>query len=83
MPLGGAEIVILVLLLFLLFGVKRFPEMGRSLGRGMREFKDAISGGNGDEQPDEQPQRIDISTTDPPATARSSTEPREADRVQR
>jgi sec-independent protein translocase protein TatA len=78
MPLGGAEIVILVLLLFLLFGVKRFPEMGRSLGRGMREFKDAISGGNGDEQP----QRIDISTTDPPATARSSTEPREADRVE-
>lgn len=78
MPLGGAEIVILVLLLFLLFGAKRFPEMGQSLGRAMREFKDAISGGNDDEQPE----RIDISTTDPPATARSSTEPREADRVQ-
>ena len=78
MPLNGAEILIVVLLIFLLFGVKRFPEMGRSLGRGMREFKDAIGGGNDDEQP----QRIDISTTDPPAPPRSSTEPREANRVQ-
>jgi sec-independent protein translocase protein TatA len=79
MPLGGAEIVILVLLIFLLFGAKRFPEMGRSLGRGMREFKDAIGGGNGDERSEP----IDISTTaSGPPTPRSSTEPREADRVQ-
>jgi TatA/E family protein of Tat protein translocase len=78
MPLGGAEIVILVLLLFLLFGAKRFPEMGQSLGRAMREFKDAIGGGNDDERPEP----IDISTTAPGASPRSSTEPREADRVQ-
>jgi sec-independent protein translocase protein TatA len=78
MPLGGAEIVILVLLLFFLFGVKRFPEMGRSLGHGMREFKDAISGGNDDERSE----RIDVSTAEPGATPRSSNEPREVDRVQ-
>jgi sec-independent protein translocase protein TatA len=78
MPLGGAEIVILVLLIFLLFGAKRFPEMGRSLGRGMREFKDAIGGGNDDEPSD----RIDVSTAEPGATPRSSAEPREVDRVQ-
>jgi sec-independent protein translocase protein TatA len=78
MPLGGAEIVIAVLLIFLLFGVKRFPEMGRSLGRGMREFKDAIGGGNNDERSE----RIDVSTSEPGATPRSSTEPREVDRVQ-
>ncbi len=49
MPLGGAEIVILVLLLFLLFGARRFPEMGRSLGRGLREFRAGISGDTRDE----------------------------------
>lgn len=38
----GALVIILVLLL--VFGPKRLPEMGRSLGRGMREFKDSISG---------------------------------------
>jgi len=79
MPLGGAEIVIVVLLIFLFFGVKRFPEMGRSLGRGMREFKDAIGGGNGNEPPE----RIDLSTTEPGTTTPSSAEPREADRVER
>ena len=38
----GALVIILVLLL--VFGPKRLPEMGRSLGRGMREFKDSITG---------------------------------------
>jgi sec-independent protein translocase protein TatA len=38
------HIAILVLVILLVFGPKRLPEMGRSLGRGMREFKDSISG---------------------------------------
>jgi sec-independent protein translocase protein TatA len=37
------EIVGLLLLALLLFGAKRLPEIGRSLGTGMREFKDSIS----------------------------------------
>lgn len=41
------HIVILVMVLLLIFGPKRLPEMGRSLGRGMREFKDSISGDAG------------------------------------
>ena len=32
----------------LVFGPKRLPEIGRSLGKGMREFKDSISGGSDD-----------------------------------
>ena len=44
-PLGWPEIIIILVVLLLLFGAKRLPEMGRSLGRGMREFKDSISGG--------------------------------------
>ena len=46
MPFGIGiwEILILLLVLLLVFGPKRLPEMGRSLGKGMREFKDSISG---------------------------------------
>ncbi len=43
------HIAILVLVILLVFGPKRLPEMGRSLGRGMREFKDSISGSAADE----------------------------------
>ena len=41
---GVWEILLLLLVLLLVFGPKRLPEMGRSLGRGMREFKDSITG---------------------------------------
>lgn len=42
--IGPWEIVLLLLLALLLFGAKRLPEIGRSLGSGMREFKDSVSG---------------------------------------
>ena len=46
MPFGVSlpELIILLLVLLLVFGAKRLPEMGRSLGKGMREFKDSVSG---------------------------------------
>ena len=46
MPFGVSiwEILILLLVLLLIFGAKRLPEMGRSLGKGMREFKDSVTG---------------------------------------
>jgi sec-independent protein translocase protein TatA len=43
-PIGTPELIIIMVVLLLLFGAKRLPEMGRSIGRGMREFKDAVSG---------------------------------------
>ena len=43
-PVGWQEMVIILVVLLLLFGAKRLPEMGRSMGRGMREFKDAVTG---------------------------------------
>ena len=42
--IGFPEILLLGLLALVLFGPKRLPEMGRGLGKGMREFKDSISG---------------------------------------
>ena len=47
--IGPLEIVGLLLLALLLFGAKRLPEIGRSLGSGMREFKDSVSGVKNDD----------------------------------
>jgi len=47
--LGPWEIVILVVVLLLVFGSRRLPEIGRSVGKGMREFKNAVTGK--DEEP--------------------------------
>ena len=44
--IGPWEIILLLLLALLLFGAKRLPEIGRSLGSGMREFKDSVTGSN-------------------------------------
>ena len=42
--IGPMEIVLLLLVALLLFGAKRVPEIGRSLGHGIREFKDSVTG---------------------------------------
>ncbi|MBA2615140.1 MAG: twin-arginine translocase TatA/TatE family subunit [Actinobacteria bacterium] len=42
--IGVPELMLLGLVVLLVFGPKRLPEMGRSLGRGMREFKDSVTG---------------------------------------
>ena len=42
--IGMPELLLLGLVVLMLFGPKRLPEMGRGLGKGMREFKDSISG---------------------------------------
>jgi sec-independent protein translocase protein TatA len=47
------EIALVLVAALLLFGGKRLPEMGKSLGTGMREFKNAITGK--DEEPAAQP----------------------------
>src|SRR5262249_35062545 len=42
--LGIQEIVLLIVLFGIIFGAKRLPELGRSLGRGMREFRNGVTG---------------------------------------
>jgi sec-independent protein translocase protein TatA len=44
------ELIILAVVVFVIFGSKRLPETGRSLGRGMREFKDGVLGRERNEQ---------------------------------
>jgi sec-independent protein translocase protein TatA len=42
--IGIAGLVVILVVALLIFGPKRLPEIGRSLGKGMREFKDSITG---------------------------------------
>jgi sec-independent protein translocase protein TatA len=46
--IGLPELIVLGLVVLLVFGPKRLPEMGRSLGRGMREFKDSVTSDESD-----------------------------------
>ena len=51
--IGLPEIAIVLVIALLVFGPKRLPELGQSLGRGIREFKGSISGENDDRDEDE------------------------------
>ncbi len=42
--------IVLAIVLLLIFGPKRLPEIGKSMGKGMREFKDSVSGMTGDDE---------------------------------
>ena len=50
---GITGLIVILIVALLVFGPKRLPEIGRSLGKGMREFKDSLSGDDRDE--DERP----------------------------
>ena len=75
------EILLLLLVALLLFGPKRLPEMGRSLGKGLREFKDSVTG-KYEERPVDVPAELPTAAVEaraaetPPAA-----EPRERDTV--
>jgi sec-independent protein translocase protein TatA len=47
--LGGGEILLIALVLLLMFGGKKIPELMKGLGKGMKEFKDASNGNTKDE----------------------------------
>jgi sec-independent protein translocase protein TatA len=51
--IGPMELVIVLVIALLVLGPKRLPEVGRSIGRGMREFKESISGSRDDEDDDD------------------------------
>ena len=48
---GPLELAIVLIIALVVFGPKRLPELGRSLGRGIREFRGSISGDHDDSKP--------------------------------
>jgi sec-independent protein translocase protein TatA len=71
--IGLPEVLIFLVVVLLLFGASRVPEIGRSLGKGMREFKDAVTGRD-DERPPSLPRA-------PEDEEKVASPPREHDRV--
>ena len=47
--IGPLEIVIILIIALIVFGPKRLPELGRSMGKGIREFKNSLTGDKDDD----------------------------------
>jgi len=50
---GPMELALVLAVALIVLGPKKLPEVGRSLGKGMREFKDSLSGITGDDKDDD------------------------------
>ena len=78
--LGFTEIMLIMVVVLLLFGAKRLPEVGSSIGKGIREFKRSLSDtqdaimGSDDAQRNLSPRQTDAST--PPQTNTPAGEPK-------
>lgn len=74
--LGGIswpEILIILIIALIVFGPKRLPEMGRSLGKGIREFRSSLTGeADGEERPPETTEEIAAESEDRPVGPRQT-----------
>jgi sec-independent protein translocase protein TatA len=81
--IGLPEIAIVLVIVLVIFGPKRLPELGRSMGRGMREFKDSITGKDDEKEArTELPASNEQATPAPPAGDAAASPPAEGDRTQ-
>jgi sec-independent protein translocase protein TatA len=60
--IGPLELAIVLVIALVIFGPKRLPDLGRSLGKGMREFKDSITGNSDD---DEEQAKLEVESSRP------------------
>jgi sec-independent protein translocase protein TatA len=51
MPIGFPEMLVILVIALVVLGPKKLPEAGKSLGKGMREFKDSLSGATDNDEP--------------------------------
>ena len=70
--IGWQGLVIILIVLLVIFGPKRLPEMGRSIGRGMREFKESVTGKDDDEPREIPPAAQDETVPGTPPRERDS-----------
>jgi sec-independent protein translocase protein TatA len=60
---GPLELVVVLIIALIVFGPKRLPELGRSLGKGIREFRGSVSGDSKDDDDDPEPRELEKSKT--------------------
>ena len=65
------ELIIILVVVLIVFGPKRLPDLGRSLGRGMREFKDSVTGKDKDELPEGSADKPEPTTVTPASEQKS------------
>jgi len=63
---GPLEIAVVLVIVLIIFGPKRLPELGQSMGRGIREFKGSLSGDKDKDAPEEK--RRELEASQPAAT---------------
>jgi len=73
------QIAIVLIIALIVFGPKRLPELGRSLGTGMREFKDSITGKSDDDEERQEQAKLEVQAAEP--QPREATEPVEGEVV--
>ena len=62
--IGPLELAIVLIIALVIFGPKRLSELGRSMGRGIREFKGSLSGDNDKDDADEKRERAELEEAD-------------------
>lgn len=68
--IGVPELLIVLVIALIVLGPKKLPEVGRSLGRGMREFKDSVSGiTSGDDDDEDDAEIAEIAPAKPTASS--------------
>ncbi|HSD23291.1 MAG TPA: twin-arginine translocase TatA/TatE family subunit [Solirubrobacterales bacterium] len=78
---GPLEIAVVLIIVLIIFGPKRLPELGQSMGRGIREFKNSLSGDK--DEPEEKRreleanQQVQVSQPQPPQAGASAEKPAE------
>jgi sec-independent protein translocase protein TatA len=77
--IGPLEIVLVIVVLLLIFGPKRLPSLGRSLGTGMREFKESVTGEDKHHGEADATGRPVLNQAQPEAPAASAPAPQSAD----
>jgi sec-independent protein translocase protein TatA len=59
--IGPLEIAVVLIIVLIIFGPKRLPELGQSMGRGIREFRNSISGDKDKDDPEKKRNELEAS----------------------